>query len=226
MEIIKPLAETAAEKLVAYVVEQNLESGAKLPNEFVLAQRLGVGRSTLREAVKMLVTRNVLEVRQGSGTFVKKKAIGVATDPLGLIFIKDKKKLAYDLLEIRINIEPRFASLAAVNRSEQDLVEFEQLCMKVEELIGVGMEYLEYDIAFHTKIAEMSHNIVAPTITSVICQAITVFIEVTGQKLKKETIDTHRMILDAIKEGDSTAAHDAMMMHLLYNRNEFRRVFK
>ena len=77
--------------------------GDRLPNEYELAQRLGVGRSTVREAIKLLVSQNVLEIHRGNGTFVCEQT-GVAADPLGLKFIPGKKKLGLDLCEIRFMI--------------------------------------------------------------------------------------------------------------------------
>ncbi len=84
----KPLAEQTAEHIVKYIMEQELSDGDKLPNEFELAQSIGVGRSTVREAMKILVSRNVVEIRRGAGTFVAEQ-MGVAEDPLGLAFVRE-----------------------------------------------------------------------------------------------------------------------------------------
>ena len=67
----KSLADITAQRLMDYFQEQAFEIGDKLPNEYILAQGLEVGRSTLREAIRMLVSRNIVEVRQGSGTYIK-----------------------------------------------------------------------------------------------------------------------------------------------------------
>ena len=69
----KPLAEQVADHIVNYIVENEMEAGAKLPNEFELAERIGVGRSTVREAIKILVSRNIVEIRRGAGTFVSEQ---------------------------------------------------------------------------------------------------------------------------------------------------------
>ena len=65
------LAEQVEEQLYEYITKLPMKAGDKLPNEFKLAEMFGVGRSTVREAVKLLVSRNVLETRRGSGTYVK-----------------------------------------------------------------------------------------------------------------------------------------------------------
>ena len=105
-------AEQAAEALVAWIVAERLAPGDRIPREEELEEQLGVGRSTVREAVKLLASRNILEVRQGAGTFLSPKQ-GVTEDPLGFVLVQDKRKLAEDLLELRLILEPPIAALAA-----------------------------------------------------------------------------------------------------------------
>ena len=112
METGKLLTDRVADEIVRSIIGQKLKPGDKLPNEFELAKTLGVGRSTLREAIKTLVSRSVVEIRRGSGTFVSARS-GVSEDPLGLEFLTDKVQVATDLLELRFLVEPRLASLAA-----------------------------------------------------------------------------------------------------------------
>lgn len=87
----KPLPELVAEQIEALITDEELASGDKLPNEFQMAEELNVGRGTIREAVKILVSKNVPEIQRGRGTFVCEKT-GMMDDPLGLKFIKDKNK--------------------------------------------------------------------------------------------------------------------------------------
>ncbi|WP_270942298.1 FadR/GntR family transcriptional regulator [Romboutsia lituseburensis] len=220
-ETIKPLGEIASEKIIKLIVDDNLRIGDKLPNEYELADKLGVGRSTIREAIKALVSRNILEIKRGSGTFIK---CGVADDPLGLIFVKDKLKLAVDLLEIRFMIEPKIASLAAQNATQEDIEEISKLCDEVEELILKGMPHMEKDIEFHTAIARSSKNLVTTNLVPIINKSISVFIDVTNTQLKNETIETHRDILNAIKSKNANEAHDAMLLHLVHNRRNINKV--
>lgn len=85
---------------------------AAIPNEAELSKKLEVSGSTAREAIKTLVSQNILEIRRGSGTFVCNKP-GVAEDPPGFRFISDKIGLALDSLEIRLVLEPHIAEKAA-----------------------------------------------------------------------------------------------------------------
>ncbi len=92
----------------------------KLPNETVLCERLNVGRSSLREAMRALASRNIVTIRQGSGTYVA-SSTGVINDPLGLNFIKNKQKLIHDLMEIRFLLEPSIAALAAMHAEDKEI---------------------------------------------------------------------------------------------------------
>ena len=220
-EITKSLGEVTSEKIIKLIVNNNLKIGDKLPNEYELADKLGVGRSTIREAIKALVSRNILEIKRGSGTFIR---CGVADDPLGLIFIKDKLKLAVDLLEIRFMIEPKIASLAAINATKEDIEEMSKLCNEVEKLILNGIPHMEKDIEFHTAIARSSKNLVTTNLVPIINKSISVLIDITNTQLKNETIETHKEILNAIKNKNANEAHDAMLLHLAYNRRNIKSI--
>ena len=113
------LSERVAQQISDLIKERNIGVGDKLPNEFELAESLNVGRGTIREAVKILVARNCLEIRRGKGTFVTEK-IGQVTDPLGFEYIADKVKLTEELYEVRFQIEPWIASLAAKRIREDE----------------------------------------------------------------------------------------------------------
>ncbi|MBP3310993.1 MAG: FadR family transcriptional regulator [Butyricicoccus sp.] len=213
----KSLSEQTADALIAHIVEHGLEQNDKLPNEKELAERLGVGRSTLREAVRMLASRNILEVRHGAGIFVSGNT-GIADDPLGFTFIRDKQKLVADLVEFRMMIEPRIAALAAQNATAEQAAELSALADAVERKYELGESHVQEDAAFHAKLGEISGNLVMPNLEPIIFKAIGMFIEMTQARLREETIQSHRAIVDAVRAHDPTAASDAMTLHLIYNR--------
>lgn len=213
----KPLAEQVADYILKLIVDSGLEAGAKLPNEFELAERTGVGRGTIREAVKILVSRNILEIRRGAGTYVSDRQ-GIVEDPLGLAFIKDKKNLAMDLLNVRLMLEPEIARMAAEHATEEQKDALVRQCDKVEEIICQGKNHMEEDVRLHEMIAACSGNRVMEKLVPVINSSIAVFVDVTNGRLRQETIETHREIVDAIVAGDGDGARCAMNMHLLYNR--------
>lgn len=212
------LPEQLAEKIIQLILDEGLEQGDRLPNETVLIERLGAGRSSVREAVKLLQSRNIVRVRQGSGTYVASNP-GMVDDPLGFTFIEDKRRLARDLLEVRFMIEPEVARMAAEHASEAQVARIRELCDESERLAEAGEDYSEADTEFHNAVAQASGNLVVPRLMPVLKASVPLFIDVTGRRLIAETIRTHRGVANAIAAHDGTAAHDAMYLHLVYNRN-------
>lgn len=221
----KPLAEQVADYILNYIIDNNLEIGAKIPNEFELGKMINVSRSTIREAIKILVSRQILEIRRGAGTFVSARQ-GITDDPLGLTFVKDKTKLAFDLICVRLMLEPEIAMLAAKNASPEQIEEMKRQCDKVESLIKADINHMEEDIRLHTMIAGSSGNGVVEKLIPIINSSISVSVDVTNRKLRQETIETHREIVDCIAERDAEGAKYAMYMHLIYNRRIFRELEK
>lgn len=213
----RPLVEQAADYILKYIVDDGLEAGAKIPNEFELAQHLGVGRGTIREAMKILVSRNIVEIRRGAGTYVSDRQ-GIAKDPLGLVFIKDKKNLAMDLLTVRLMLEPEIARMAAENATEEQKQALLIQCGKVEEMILQGINHMEEDVRFHELVASCSGNQVVEKLVPIINSSIEISVDITNGRLRQETIETHREIAEAIAAGNGDNARCAMHMHLLYNR--------
>lgn len=217
----RPRIDQTAEDLTSYIIEHDLRPGDRLPPEHELASLLQVGRSTLREAIRMLASRNVLEVRHGAGSFISPK-FGVADDPFGFSFMRDKRKLAKDLIEFRMMIEPRIAAAAAAAATDAERSALRRQCEKVEQLILSRQPYAEEDSRLHTMIAACSRNCIMPKLMPIITASVELLIEVTNATLRTETIRTHWAIVDAICAGDALAAADAMTLHLIYNRDRLR----
>ncbi|MET3558765.1 GntR family transcriptional repressor for pyruvate dehydrogenase complex [Streptococcus rupicaprae] len=212
----QPLADLAAERLVDYIVEHQLETGSRLPNEYVLADILEVGRSTVREAVRRLAARNILEVRQGSGTYISGKK-GVADDPLGFTFIKDTTKLTHDLFEIRLLLEPRVAAKAAQYATDQDCLLLEEIVQAIEQSYDEGTEeHVQLDVQLHAQLAKMSGNLALDSLLPVIHQSISLInSDFQGKDLREDSRLAHRRILEAVRDRDSVNAYDAMLRHIL-----------
>ena len=224
-ENVKSLSEVTADTIVQHIINEGLGKGDKLPNEKILCELLGVGRSTLREAVRMLASRNILIVKHGSGIYVSDKP-GVSQDPLGFTFVKDKKRLIHDLVEFRMMLEPRVAALAAQNRTKEQLAKLEAQAAVVDELISQGKSHAQADSVFHSLLGEMSGNSVLPNLEPIIFKAIDLFIDLSQSKLSHDTIGEHRAIVEAIKAGKSVDASDAMIAHLLNNKNYIMKVLE
>lgn len=219
----KLLPERVSEQIIQLIADRELKAGEKLPNEYDMAQQLNVGRGTIREAVKILVSRNIVEIRRGSGTFVCERP-GVVDDPLGFTFVRNKKKLALDLCEIRMIIEPELAALAAIRATDEQISRLEEAALAVEYLCSRGEQHMEADIHFHELIAESTENQIMPNIIPVVQTGISLFINLTDSKLLEQTVITHRMILDAIKAHDPEKARAAMVLHLEKNKDKISNI--
>ena len=213
----KTLEQQTEDRLMKYILDQPVAIGEKIPNEFALTEIFGVGRSTVREAVKGLVSRGVLEVRRGDGTYVISTSY-MENDVLGFGQIKDKYQLALDLFEVRLMIEPEVVTWACKKATKEQVAKAEQLCNEIESLYKQGMDHIYKDIEFHCYLARLSGNMVVERLLPVINTAVVTFANITYRSLKNETLTTHREIVNSLKRRDAVGARCAMIMHLTYNR--------
>ena len=213
----KPLPELVSDEIEKLIVAGEFKPGDRLPSEYELAQRLGVGRSTVREAIKALVSRNILEVHRGNGTFVCEQ-VGLAEDPLGLKFMPHKKKLGLDLCEIRFMIEPEIAALAAKKATEAVIDEMQALCDLIRSKVHAGENYGAEDQQLHTLWASCTRNSIIPNLVPILNRAIPLFIDITKRALQQQSVRTHQAVVDAIRARDAAAAAAAMRVHLEDNR--------
>lgn len=222
----KSLVDSTANRILDLILKQNMKPGIKLPTEAELTRLLGVGRSTVREAIRRLVTRNILEVKQGSGIFVSEKR-GIPEDPLGIMLMGNQEQAALELSDIRLTLEPEFATLAAMRATDEQLRELERLCRQVEVQIQQGGNYRMEDIKFHHYIAVCSGNHVMENIVPVISSSIHVSIQKTEDTFRDYTLEEHRQILGAIMRRDAVGARFCMAAHLNRSREFFaERVMK
>lgn len=219
------LPEQVAEQISQLIIERQLTSGDKLPNEFDLADHLHVGRGTIREAVKLLVSRNVLVIRRGLGTYIATNP-GKVDDPLGFAYYPDQVKLGMDLLEVRTHLEPWVAGTAAQRASEENMRQLREKCLLVEQDILGGRDHQSHDVEFHVCIAQGTQNLVVPNLIPIITYSVGLFISLSGNTLLSETVIGHRAIADAICSRDSATAERMMRQHLEQNRVAIERALR
>lgn len=214
------LAERTAERLTAMIRARNYGPGDRLPTEQELMEQLTVGRNTLREALRFLVSRNMVVIRQGAGTFVSEKQ-GVADDPLGFGMVGDQRKLTRDLLAARVILEPQIAALAAQNAEEEDIQRLEEVLLQLETRMRRREWYAELDSAFHTAVAECTHNQVMARLIPVIADGVRSFAESVEHAEYEETLRSHRRIFEAIRTHRAVEAQAEMQYHLLFNQKRY-----
>ena len=202
-----PLSSQVEEKLLQYIKDNKLEVGAKLPNEATLSKTFSVGRSSLREATSRLVSRGVLEVRQGSGTFIL-DPIPSDKDPLGLRFEKDHKKIAKDLLSLLLDLEPHLASEAAKVATDDEIKKIER-----------AAKNNEMSIEFHSLIAKASKNCLSENLIALLYSTTDIFENNIISKGADEYAIYKSKIVEALKRHDEFATNLSMieLIHAMYS---------
>ncbi len=201
----KSLADEVAEKIRQDILSSTFEVNEKLPTEAVLGQRFGVGRSTIREAIRMLVHAGILRARQGVGTFVE--AVTGIHEP----FLKRVKRAGHeDLDEVRKLLELKIAEKAAANRTEQDLQAMARFLALREQAANTNdlAACVEADIQFHTSLANASRNeLLAELYQTLAIQVKKWFItrmDSTESFIKTQAL--HEDLLYLIREKDGAGA--------------------
>ena len=199
------LADEVASQLQQQIVLGKYKENDQLPIEPELMKNFGVGRSTIREAIKILVNAGMLRVQQGIGTFVEKPAGIKETLPQRL-----KRANIQDLDEVRQLLEMKIAEKAAVNRTAADIKKMKRLLdLRKQAAVAGNMEAaIDADVKFHTAIAEASRNeILADLYRTFAIQVKHAFRHsFTNTKAFKETQELHEQLLKHIEAGDSRKA--------------------
>ncbi|WP_121201872.1 FadR/GntR family transcriptional regulator [Mucilaginibacter gracilis] len=193
-----------------------LKPGDRLPAERQLAERLGVGRSYVREAILKLEFYGLLRTSPQSGTYVSGMSIKVM-DNLITDIIKFNKDDFSALIEARYYIELDAVRLAAERRTQQDLHALKIAIADYELKISQDVDAVEEDMLFHIKIAESTKNSVIESMMVVLIPDLIKNIiesKVCGKDRGKLAVKEHRLILQAIEDQDVDAAENAMAAHL------------
>ncbi|MGI5960050.1 MAG: FadR/GntR family transcriptional regulator [Massiliimalia sp.] len=210
----KMLSETVADEILSMItVEKIFKEGDKLPNENQLSEQLHVSRTTLREAIRVLVTNGTLEIRRGKGTFVRKSQETSVLDELTFLKVDIK-----DLFEMRLIFEPENAYYAAKRASEQELNRIFEYGKRVEEKLIRKEDRTQEEQAFHMAIAKATHNEFMNKLFPIILQAINkgVILLQKNDKLSEMNLNDHRMIMEFLKQRNAEGARSAMKIHLIH----------
>lgn len=220
------LAEKVAASIVDMIVkEKRFGPCDKLPNEMELAAELDVSRTTIREAVKQLVSNGVLEVSRGRGrgTFVTENP-GFNGNAFSLKFFEDHDNTIIELHELRMIIEPEVAYLAVDRATDEEIAAIVEKCDQIEAQIRAGEDNTKNDQEFHSMLARASHNRVITRFLPVINQAIFEGVNASKRRLprlKDIAIECHRKIATALINRDPVKARDGMLEHIQFSLDEF-----
>ncbi|MDI3402699.1 FadR/GntR family transcriptional regulator [Streptomyces cavernicola] len=201
------LVDTVVDQLRTQLTEGEWAVGDRIPTEHTLAEQLGVGRNTVREAVRVLVHAGLLESRQGNGTFVRS-----AADP-SAVLRGMRHAGALEVTEVRVALEAEAARLAAERRDTHDLL---RLRAALDTLHEEGDRNADADMAFHLAVVEATHNTAFIEVYRFFSvQVHEVLVHALGDRdMPPVDISAHEALVDAVEAGDPVAA-DAAVRALL-----------
>ncbi len=207
-----PLHAVIAERLLSHIVQSELEPGDRLPGERDLAARLGVSRTTVRQAIVQLRVEGLVDVRHGGGTFLR------PLDPQAeaVAAVLDRRRRLPEVLEARRALEVPIAGLAAARRTEPDLAAIDAGLERMRHEVAAGEPGLDGDAAFHAAVTAAAHN---PTLAELMDHLADAITETRSESLAQpgrppRSLHDHEAIARAIRAGDADAARAAMQAHL------------
>lgn len=206
------LTERAQQQFEELIVSGRLKAGDRLPSESQMGEMLGVSRTVVREAVRLLSARGLVEARSGSGVYVRELNSGMIRDPIDLL-LRCRAIRSEDIVEVRALIEVHLAGLAAQRASSGDIASMEASIAKLHNPRLSPPEYAEIDVEFHAGLALAAGNplfgILSQSINAVMVDRIRFTFE-RNRRAREDTIQEHSRILDRVKARDPEGARKAM----------------
>ena len=208
------------DRICSLILSGELPSGYVFPNETVMCQKLGVGRTSLREAYKALELSGYI-TRTKRGTYVNERSTILNASPMKTLFDAASEK---DFNRFRLMIESESVWQAAANKNQEALAQLEALNQTIADSYERG-DYrllMETDIKFHQAISQMSENALIHSVVMIMTDHLLTSIEQNFAQAIAERSDRmgliaqqHALIIEGIKNGDPEQARQAMEKHLL-----------
>lgn len=214
----KRLSDHIADDIVAMIaIEKRFIPGDQLPNENALSEELNISRTTLRESIRILVTHDILEIKRGRGTFVKKD-LDINRTMQSLNKLSDIKINAKDLYEIRLIFEPEAAYYATIRATDTELERILKYGQQIEQKIKLGMDRTDVEQKFHKSISKATHNEFMDKLMPIIFQAIDAGVKLTqkNERVTKDTLNDHKTIMEFMEARNPEGARSAMKIHILH----------
>jgi GntR family transcriptional repressor for pyruvate dehydrogenase complex len=210
------LTDEAIDKIKAMIVSGELRPGDRLPREADLAERLGLSRNSLREAVRALALIRVLDVRQGDGTFVTSLEPSLLLDALSFVLDFHRDDTVLQFLEVRRILEPAATALAAQRMSDEDIEKLRLVAGGLGDAPSVEA-LVENDLEFHRLIASGSGNTVIYSLIESLSRPTTrarIWRGLTQEGAVTSTREQHGAILDALAARRPDVAHAWATVHI------------
>ncbi|MDG5800270.1 FadR/GntR family transcriptional regulator [Marinilabiliaceae bacterium ANBcel2] len=229
--VTQTLSQKIERKIEEAIRQKKLLSGSRLPSEKEMCERFAVSRTALREALRRLSARGLIQIRKGSGMYVSEIRIEDAINSLNLYYdLKFDSNLISQIIEVRRLFEPEIARLAARNRPEEALAELRKNLNDLESCDPDNTQ-LEVDTInkFHMTLANATGNpIVIVTMEPIysLLPRMRNFIYANVEGEKEYTLEAQKKILAAVEKQDEEAAHKEAVKLLIRNHEMYEKYFK
>ncbi len=211
------LTDAAIEQIKEMIVAGELKPGDRLPKENELAERLGLSRSSLREAVRALSLIRVLDVRQGDGTYVSSLEPAVLLEAMKFVLDLHRDDTVLQIIEVRRMVEPIATAMAATRITDAGVADLRELLASITPL-SLNEESLRVDLEFHRRIAGHCGNSILASMLDALSAPTTrarIWRGLTQEDALKRTFWEHDMICDALAAHRPDLAHAWATTHVL-----------
>ncbi|MCS7025482.1 MAG: FadR family transcriptional regulator [Bryobacteraceae bacterium] len=231
---IKPLARRSltdeiVDQLTSLIARGVLKPGTRMPSEKVLSEQFGVGRTSVREALRSLAAMGLIESQAGEGHFVSANVAAAVDRALQVGILLGGIRIE-ELIEARLLLEPEAAALAARRATDEQLAAIERQQNSMEQAGSDYGRYLEADLQFHLTIAAASQNSILANLLASIRGHLQSWIRQALSQGKRKRAESslieHRRILEAIRRKKERAARQAMSHHILSSSEEIQKVVR
>lgn len=207
MKWIEPIAKQSVSKTVMESIKKgiitgSIKPGEYLPSETELSERFGVGKSSVREAIKMLEALGYIEICKGNGSRVRTRVDASIMNPLIFQFVLLNDGSQKELLEFRKTIEIAATIAAADTITEDDIHNLELNIEKTKELQKEGKSTIDQDYEFHQLVYESTHNQYLILIGKTIMELFHNSLEISNEQYADRVLSDHERILEALKSRD------------------------
>ncbi|MDP2626907.1 MAG: FadR/GntR family transcriptional regulator [Candidatus Rokubacteria bacterium] len=198
------------------IAEGKLKSGDRLPPERDLAEKFVVSRTSVREALRALESRGLIEIRAGDGTFIRDISVETLIEPLALVILPHREAVG-ELFEARRLLEPAIATLAARRATPEEMAEMERILAAQGKEVAEGRTGVAQDAAFHAALASSAHNRAISRIVNALMDLLTQSREESLQTPGRpaRSHQDHLRILEVIRRRDEMTAHRTVLDHLI-----------
>jgi DNA-binding FadR family transcriptional regulator len=211
----KPLHRSIADELTERIISREYEPESYLPPEREMCEALGVSRTVVREAIKLLESRGLVRIERGRGTVVQGSQHGPLRDSLRILLRRNYQRIE-QLLEVRSILEVGVAGLAAERRTPESLETMRGLIRLMKEKPGEPAGYVDADVQFHNEIARAAGNPLFEALLEPLSELLreSRLATFAGPRMVALRTRQHEEVMEAISAKDPEAARQAMRKHI------------